>query len=691
MSASDLKDFGRLSFNKRAMKENLPYPVYLKRKEAARNNLDLEEETADAIAHGMKERAIRNGATSYSHRFQPLNGLTANKRLSFLKRTDRNEPINRFSGKELVKGEPDASSFPSGGMRSTFEARGYTYRDLTANSFILDGVLYIPSVFISYKGDKLDKKVPVLESMQIVSKEASRITNIFAKKEHTYRVRAKVGLEQEFFLIEKKHFDKRIDLINTGMTLIGSDDLIEQDMMSHYLGSIPAKVDAFFKDINKKLYDLGIYMEAEHNEAAPNQFEIASLFENCNISIDYNQLLMHILQTTALDHDMVCLLKEKPFKGINGSGKHNNYSLVTNYGLNCFSQGKSPEERHIFMLTMAAMMEACDKYQDLIRIASSSVTNDYRLGGNEAPPSIISIFLGSNLEDDFKKIALENYQVNELENKLRVPNMGQVERDKSDRNRTSPIAYTGNKFEFRMLGSSNSAADLNILINIAMAEALRKMADILEKTEEKDLEDQVKKIVKDTYLKHSNILFSGDGYSKERVEEAERRGLKNLPTLLDALIEAKKNDSYSLYEREKIFSRNEIEAIHKIKLEEIINYNIIQLKSLRNIVEQEIVYSAMNEMEDLSRYLNFIKNKELENKAEEINQGLEHILEYVNQIDNLLAKADSIEDLEEKAKFLQKEARDLIEAIRILADALENIISKKNYTIPSYQDMLRSL
>lgn len=691
MKSLDLKNFGRLSFNKRAMKENLPYPVYYKWKEAARNNLALDAESADAIAHGMKEWAIRNGATSYTHWFQPLNGLTANKRLNFLKRDDKNNPINRFSGKELVKGEPDASSFPSGGMRSTFEARGYTYWDLTSNSFILDDVLYIPSVFVSYRGEKLDKKYPVLESMNIVSKEATRIANIFAKDQITYRVRPKVGLEQEFFLIEKKYFDKRMDLINTGMTMIGSDDLIEQEMVGHYLGSIPERVDKFFKDVNKTLFDLGIYVEAEHNEAAPNQFEIATTFENCNISIDYNQLLMHILQKTALKHDMVCLLKEKPFKGINGSGKHSNYSLVTNYGLNFFAEGNKKEEKQIFMLSLAAILESCDKYQDLIRIASSSVTNDYRLGAAEAPPSIISIFLGTNLEEIFKEIADDDYTFRELVNKVNIPNMGQMETDSSDRNRTSPVAYTGNKFEFRMLGSSNSAADLNILLNLAIAESFRKMADFLENTKKQDLDKKVKEIIKQIYKNHSKILFSGDGYSKEWIKEAKKRGLKNLPTLLDALIEAEKSGAYGLYQREGILSDVEIKAIHRIKLKEIIDYSVIQLKTMKNIVEQDLVFSAINEMEDLARYLKFMKNNKLQAKAEEINQGVEQILTYIKEIDPILAKAKSIKNLTQKAIFIQEKTRDLLSAVRVLADELEKITSSKNFTLPRYQEMLKSL
>lgn len=687
----DLKDFGRLSFNKRAMKENLPYPIYIKWKEAARNNLPLDLETADSIAHGMKEWALRNGATSYTHWFQPLNGLTANKRLNFLKRDTKNNPINRFSGKELIKGEPDASSFPNGGMRSTFEARGYTYWDLTSNSFILDEVLYIPSVFVSYRGEKLDKKFPVLESMNIVSKEATRIANIFAKDQHTYRVRPKLGLEQEFFLIEKKYFDKRVDLINTGMTMIGSDDLIEQEILGHYLGSIPERVDAFFKDLNKTLFDLGIYVEAQHNEAAPNQFEIATTFENCNISIDYNQLLMHILQRTALKHDMVCLLKEKPFKGINGSGKHNNYSLVTNYGLNFFSQGKTKGHKQIFMLSIGAMIETCHKYQNLIRIASSSVTNDYRLGGSEAPPSIISIFLGQNLEETLKSIAYEDYTFHEVINKLKVPNMGDILTDSSDRNRTSPIAYTGNKFEFRMLGSSNSAADLNILINLGLAESFRKMADVLENTREEDLDAKVNEIIRKIYLDHAKILFSGDGYSEDWVKEAENRGLKNLPSLLDGLIDAEKSDAYDLYEREEIFSRTEIGAIHSIKIKEIVDYASIQLKTLKNLLDQDLVSSAIKEMEDLSKYLSFMPNKQLEAKAQEINQGLEQILSYEEEIDPILAKAQAMEDLTQRAIYIQKKTRDLISAVRVLADEMEKIISKRNFSLPTYQEMLKSL
>ena len=462
-----MKEFGNLAFDKKTMKENVPYPVYLKWKEAARNNATLDRETADSIAHAMKIWAISKGATSYTHWFQPLNGKTATKKTAFLNRDDKHNPINRFSGKELIIGEPDASSFPSGGMRSTFEARGYTYWDLTANSFILDKVLYIPSVFVSFYGEKLDKKLPLIESMNMVSKVSSKLCNLFLKDEHTYRVKAKVGLEQEFYLIDKKYFDQRIDLEYSGMTLVGSDPMVEKELISHYLGAIPERVNDFYEDVNKALYDLGIYMEAEHNEVGPNQFEIAIMFENANISVDNNQLLMYILEKTALKHDLVCLLKEKPFKNMAGSGKHNNYSLATNYGKNLFSPGKDPKNNMTFLLFLAAMIEVCNECQKLIRIASSSVTNDYRLGGDEAPPAILSVFVGLDLEEILKAIARGDFEGQVPSNKVKIPHLGELKTDSSDRNRTSPIAFTGNKFEFRMLGSSQSAADLNLsLIHI---------------------------------------------------------------------------------------------------------------------------------------------------------------------------------------------------------------------------------
>ena len=686
-----MKEFGNLAFDKKTMKENVPYPVYLKWKEAARNNATLDRETADSIAHAMKTWAISKGATSYTHWFQPLNGKTATKKTAFLNRDDKHNPINRFSGKELIIGEPDASSFPSGGMRSTFEARGYTYWDLTANSFILDKVLYIPSVFVSFYGEKLDKKLPLIESMNMVSKVATKLCNLFLKDEPTYRVKAKVGLEQEFYLIDKKYFDQRIDLEYSGMTLVGSDPMVEKEIVSHYLGAIPERVNAFYEDVNKALYDLGIYMEAEHNEVGPNQFEIAIMFENANISVDNNQLLMYILEKTALKHDIVCLLKEKPFKNMAGSGKHNNYSLATNYGKNLFSPGKGPKNNMVFLLFLSAMVEVCNKYQKLIRIASSTVTNDYRLGGNEAPPAIISMFIGCDLEEILQAIANDDFEEKLISNKVKIPHLGEIKTDTSDRNRTSPIAFTGNKFEFRMLGSSQSAADLNTVINIGMAEALGKIYSSLEDVSEDNLKEEAYKIIKEIYMANKNILFQGDGYSEDWKKEAEKRGLENYPTYLDALKAAKDAKAYDIFEKVGIFSQKEIESIINVGFEDVIKFFSAQLEILNNMIHQEILPSAMREIKGIKDYLSFMENENLKQRATKINDEVGQLLAYSEKILDLIEKSETILDIEAKADFLQKESRQVASEIRKISDTLEKLISRENYSMPNYVDMLKTL
>lgn len=686
-----MKEFGNLAFDKKTMKENVPYPVYLKWKEAARNNATLDRETADSIAHAMKTWAISKGATSYTHWFQPLNGKTATKKTAFLNRDDKHNPINRFSGKELIIGEPDASSFPSGGMRSTFEARGYTYWDLTANSFILDKVLYIPSVFVSFYGEKLDKKLPLIESMNMVSRVATKLCNLFLKDEPTYRVKAKVGLEQEFYLIDKKYFDQRIDLEYSGMTLVGSDPMVEKELVSHYLGAIPERVNAFYEDVNKALYDLGIYMEAEHNEVGPNQFEIAIMFENANISVDNNQLLMYILEKTALKHDLVCLLKEKPFKNMAGSGKHNNYSLATNYGKNLFSPGKDPKNNMVFLLFLSAMVEVCNKYQKLIRIASSTVTNDYRLGGNEAPPAIISMFIGCDLEEILQAIANDDFEEKLISNKVKIPHLGEMKTDTSDRNRTSPIAFTGNKFEFRMLGSSQSAADLNTVINIGMAEALGKIYSSLEDVSEDNLKEEAYKIIKEIYMANKNILFQGDGYSEDWKKEAEKRGLENYPTYLDALKAAKDARAYDIFEKVGIFSQKEIESIINVGFEDVIKFFQAQLEILNNMIHQEILPSAMREIKGIKDYLSFMENENLRQRATKINDEVGQLLAYSEKILDLIEKSETILYIEAKADFLQKESRQVASEIRKISDTLEKLISRENYSMPNYVDMLKTL
>ena len=686
-----MKEFGNLAFDKKTMKENVPYPVYLKWKEAARNNVTLDRETADSIAHAMKTWAISKGATSYTHWFQPLNGKTATKKTAFLNRDDKHNPINRFSGKELIIGEPDASSFPSGGMRSTFEARGYTYWDLTANSFILDKVLYIPSVFVSFYGEKLDKKLPLIESMNMVSKVATKLCNLFLKDEPTYRVKAKVGLEQEFYLIDKKYFDQRIDLEYSGMTLVGSDPMVEKELVSHYLGAIPERVNAFYEDVNKALFDLGIYMEAEHNEVGPNQFEIAIMFENANISVDNNQLLMYILEKTALKHDLVCLLKEKPFKNMAGSGKHNNYSLATNYGKNLFSPGKDPKNNMVFLIFLSAMVEFCNKYQKLIRIASSTVSNDYRLGGNEAPPAIISMFIGCDLEEALKAIANDDFEGKIIANKVKIPHLGEMRTDTSDRNRTSPIAFTGNKFEFRMLGSSQSAADLNTVINIGMAEALERIYSRLKGVSEENLKEEAYKIIKEIYLENKNILFQGDGYSEEWKKEAGKRGLENYPTYLDALKAAKEERAYEIFEKVGIFSQKEIESLLYVGFEDVIKFFQAQLEILKNMIHQEILPSAMREIKGIKDYLSFMENENLNQRARRINEEVGELLAYSEKISDLIEKSEEISNIQAKAEFLQKETSQVAGEVRKISDTLEKLISRENYSMPNYVDMLKTL
>ena len=464
-----IKEFGKYSFDKVAMKRKLPYPIYLKWKNAIRKEDLLDKDSADIIAHAMKEWAIENGATHYCHWFQPLNGVTAKKHENFIDKSFENLPIVRFSGEELLKSEPDASSFPNGGMRSTFEARGYTYWDCTANAFIMDNILYIPSIFVSFDGESLDKKQPLLKSMDFLSKQATELYNLLSD-EKIFRLKVKVGLEQEFFLIDRKYYEQRIDLINTGRTLIGKEAVKDQELLNHYFGSIPRRVMSYYDSINEKLEKLGINAKTEHNEVAPGQFELAVLYDNVNVSVDNNQIVMEILRKTAYEHDLACLLHEKPFKGVNGSGKHNNWSLVTNYGKNLFKIPKADDEieRLIFAIFMIATISAVNKYSSLLRVSSSSVRNDLRLGGDEAPPSIISVYLGTEIENTLYDILDLKREVTLKHNDFNINNLSFTPKDSDDRNRTSPFAYTGGKFEFRMLGSMQSAADCNIVLNLSL-------------------------------------------------------------------------------------------------------------------------------------------------------------------------------------------------------------------------------
>ncbi|MDU2584323.1 MAG: glutamine synthetase, partial [Anaerococcus prevotii] len=470
-----------------------------------------------------------------------------------------------------------------------------------------------------------------------------------------------------------------------------SDPMVEKELISHYLGDIPKRVDEFFEDVNSELYKLGIYMEAEHNEVGPNQFEIAIMYENVNISVDNNQLLMHILEKTALDHDLVCLLKEKPFKNMAGSGKHNNYSLATNYGRNLFTPGKIPKNNPVFLLFLASMIEVCNKYQKLIRIASSSVTNDYRLGGDEAPPAIISLFIGRDLEEVLESVANDDFEEKVIENMVKIPHLGEIKTDSSDRNRTSPIAYTGNKFEFRMLGSSKSAADLNTVINIGFAESIKKIADRLEKVDEENLKEEAYALVKEIYKENKNILFQGDGYSEEWEREAEKRGLENFPSFLDAVISAKATNAYNIFEKSGIFTKKEIESIIKVEYEDVSKFFSSQLEILNNMIHQEILPSAMREIASIKDYLSFLENERLRQRARKINEKVGKLLDYCDMISDILGKSEDIESLEDKARYLQKETRKVADEVRQISDSLEKLISRENYSMPNYVDMLKTL
>lgn len=690
MKESRIHDFGISTFDKKRMKKSLPYPTYIKWKNAVRKEEALDIQTADSIAHAMKEWAIENGATHYAHWFQPLNGMTAKKQDAFLDRGKDQESIIRFSGSELIKGEPDASSFPSGGMRSTFEARGYTYWDYTANSFIIDKVMYIPSIFVSFRGETLDKKYPLLKSMDFISEQGPRVVNFFSE-EHIYRLRTKVGLEQEFFLIDKEVYEKRQDLRNTGRTLIGAKPPKTQEESQHYFGLIPERISNFYSDVDEELWKLGIFAKTEHNEVAPCQFELAILYENTNVAIDDNQICMEVLKKTALKHGLVCLLHEKPFKGMNGSGKHNNWSVTTNYGQNLFDPGDNPEENILFLLFVTAVMEAVDDYAGLLRFASASPRNDYRLGGDEAPPSILSIFMGLDLERLLLSFVDENIDPTIESNDFKIHNLKEVPHDLTDRNRTSPFAYTGNKFEFRMLGSSQSAADINIVLNTAVGSVLQRYADTLEEEKEENRREKAFSLVRETIKKHQRILYGGDNYSKEWEEEAERRGLPNYKTFLDSIIACMKDAKFEIFEENNILKRREMEALFTIGIDNIIDTHLLELRTIEWLMNKDIIPAARDELIDMAKVLDYVENPAIENRIQHLNDLIKQLMDGTNSVNEYFEKQKEIEDKLERAVFIQENMLPFLDKIRKSADEIERLCSSRNYDLPSYEEIFLSI
>ena len=560
--------YGSLVFNDKVMRSKLPKDMYKALKKTIESGTHLELDVANSVAVAMKEWATENGATHYTHWFQPMTNVTAEKHDSFISPTGDGQVIMDFSGKELVKGEPDASSFPSGGLRATFEARGYTAWDPTSPAFIKDGTLYIPTAFCSYSGEALDKKTPLLRSMQTLDKEATKLLHIIGNKDVKH-VNTTVGPEQEYFLVDKELYKQRKDLVFCGRTLIGAPAPKGQEMEDHYFGALKPRVAAYMHDLDVELWKLGIPAKTKHNEVAPAQHELAPVFDTTNVAVDHNQLTMEIMKKVADKHDLVCLLHEKPFEGINGSGKHNNWSMITDDGVNLLDPGKTPSENIQFLVFLMAVIKAVDEYADLLRISVASAGNDHRLGANEAPPAVVSVFLGDELTEVLKSIENDEYFAGSraVQMDIGAKVLPHFVKDNTDRNRTSPFAFTGNKFEFRMLGSEASVANPNIILNTAVAECVHQFAEQLKNVPEDKMEDAIHELIKKTIIDHKRVIFNGNGYTDEWIEEATKRGLFNLKSTPDALPQWIADKNIELFTKYHIFTKEEIESRYEIWLE----------------------------------------------------------------------------------------------------------------------------
>lgn len=688
-------DFGINLFSENVMKECLPHPVYQKWKTATRKEDALDRPTADAIAHAMKIWAMEKGATHFTHWFQPLTGSTAEKHDSFIEPGDHNQAISRFSGKSLIKGEGDASSFPSGGLRATFEARGYTYWDCTSPAFIRDNVLCIPTIFVSYNGETLDKKAPLLKSAEAISKQATRIVNLFKDKDIKH-VNAMVGLEQEYFLVDKEMYLKRKDLVHTGRTLFGSMPPKSMDLRGHYFGSIPSRVQAFMEEVDEELWKLGIYAKTEHNEVAPCQFEIAPLFIDANVAVDQNLIIMDVLKKKADKHGLACLLHEKPFQGVNGSGKHNNWSLVTDDGQNLLEPGDRPHENIRFLLFVCAIIEAVDTYPEMLRMAASCYGNDYRLGADEAPPAVVSICMGEDLEIVLEKIRLGENEIDSVvePKAYAIANLSYVPKDTSDRNRTSPFAFTGNKFEFRMVGSSRSASTTNIILNSIVADSLCKIADTLQGIK---YIDEVRKksldICRDILQKHHRILFSGDGYSSEWLDEAEKRGLPNIKCYLDSIDSLCSEKAVAMFDRMKVYNRAELQARVDILTEEYRKSVKVEVLTLLDMSKKEILPALVREIKfysDAQNSLGF-ENTYYQRKIKRLVSLLDSFDKQYHDLKQKMEDRQQYPDNMAKAQYLNTVVVPAMADLRYIIDQIEDAISSDNYPYPTYDDMFVSM
>ncbi len=683
--------FGTDVFNDATMKERLNHETYNAWKQCIITGTPLPLDVANHIAEAMKNWAIEKGATHYTHWFQPMTGITAEKHDSFITPTGDGRVIMEFSGKELVRGEPDASSFPNGGLRTTFEARGYTAWDPTSFAFVRDGSLYIPTCFFSYNGESLDQKTPLLRSLEEVSKEAVRILRLFGDAE-TQRVISSVGAEQEYFIIPKTMYAQREDLRLTGRTLFGARPPKGQEMEDHYFGTIRTRISGFMKDLDEQLWRLGILSKTKHNEAAPCQHEMAPIYSDATNACDANQLVMSIMKKCAAKHDLVCLLHEKPFEGVNGSGKHNNWSLSTDTGKNLFKPGQTPRQNAQFLVFLAAFIQGVDEYQDFLRCSVASAGNDHRLGANEAPPAIVSIFLGDELNGVVRSIIDGTNYEDPKKSIMRVgvDVMPAIPKDTTDRNRTSPLAFTGNKFEFRMLGSSQSVAEPNIALNTIMAEELRKFADALENAE--DFEQALHDLVCKAFTDHQRIIFDGNGYSEAWAEEAKRRGLSNLRSTADALPAYISEKNIRLVTQHGIFTEAEFKARHDIHLETYCKLINIEARTSVDMVMQQILPAALRYSSDLAKAIQRKKEVRVNAKAEKqllsrLSQHTDALYETCETLREDLGRVPSCDNQCAANYFHDVIVKDMA-AVRSHADALEQLTDKSYWPYPTYSDIL---
>ena len=691
--------YGSLVFNDKVMRSKLPKDMYKALKKTIESGTHLELDVANSVAVAMKEWATENGATHYAHWFQPMTNVTAEKHDSFISPTGDGQVIMDFSGKELVKGEPDASSFPSGGLRATFEARGYTAWDPTSPAFIKDGTLYIPTAFCSYSGEALDKKTPLLRSMQTLDKEATNLLHIIGNKDVKH-VNTTVGPEQEYFLVDKELYKQRKDLVFCGRTLIGAPAPKGQEMEDHYFGALKPRVAAYMHDLDVELWKLGIPAKTKHNEVAPAQHELAPVFDTTNVAVDHNQLTMEVMKKVADKHGLVCLLHEKPFEGINGSGKHNNWSMITDTGVNILDPGKTPAENTQFLIFLTAVIKAVDEYADVLRISVASAGNDHRLGANEAPPAVVSVFLGDELTEVLKSIENGEYFAGSraVQMDIGAKVLPHFVKDNTDRNRTSPFAFTGNKFEFRMLGSEASVANPNIILNTAVAECVHQFAEQLKDVPEDKMEDAIHELIKKTIIDHKRVIFNGNGYTDEWIEEAEKRGLFNLKSTPDALPQWIADKNIELFTKYHIFTKEEIESRYEIWLESYSKILNIESNTMVEMVQKDFLPSVFayidkvaatavakkSVVSDVSTASEGKLIKELSQLADEISTGLETL-----KADT--AKALATEDPLANAKAYQTVVLSDMDELRKSVDAAETLIPDALLPYPTYDKLLFSV